>query len=117
MNKRLLTLLLALFLTPAYAKEGVSLLTPQEAEAVKAALPKTPSVPWGLAEATDEQLWDYVPPASLRRAVFLGPTDVGCPIHGPRGLVAQWHLDRALPDGWDISGRDAVCEVYEPAHQ
>ncbi|MHB8993629.1 MAG: NPCBM/NEW2 domain-containing protein [Armatimonadota bacterium] len=82
MNKRLLTLLLALFLAPAYAKEGVSLLTPQEAEAVKAALPKTPSVPWGLAEATDEQLWNYVPPASLRRAVFLGPTDVGCPVHG-----------------------------------
>jgi hypothetical protein len=81
-RKRLLLLLLTILSVPAYAKTGVSLLTPQEAEALKATMAKTPSVPWGLAEATDEQLWDYVPPATLRRAVFLGPTDVGCPVHG-----------------------------------
>lgn len=74
--------LLALLVAPAFAKEGVSLLTPQEAQALKATLPTTPNVPPGLAEATDAQLWDYVPPAALRRAVFLGPTEIGCPIHG-----------------------------------
>jgi hypothetical protein len=64
------------------AKEGISLLTPQEAEALRATMSKTPVVPAELLTATDEELWDYIPPATLKRAVFLGPTDVGCPIHG-----------------------------------
>lgn len=75
-------LLIVLLALPACAKEGVSLLTPQEAEVVKATLPKTPNVPPELLSATDEELWDYVPPASLRRAVFLGSTEIGCPVHG-----------------------------------
>lgn len=82
MNQALAVLLLALLALPALAKEGVSLLTPQEATALKATLSPTPAVPPELLNATDEELWDYVPPASLRRAVFLGPTEVGCPIHG-----------------------------------
>jgi hypothetical protein len=82
MNPWAMLVLICLLATPSCAKEGVSLLTPQEAEAVKAALPQTPQVPAGLENASDEELWDYVPPASLRRAVFLGPTEVGCPIHG-----------------------------------
>lgn len=66
----------------AYAKEGMSLLTPKEAEALRAALPKIPQVPPELLQATDEELWDYVPPASLRRAVFLSSFEAGCPVHG-----------------------------------
>lgn len=66
----------------ALAKEGVSLLTPSEAEALRATLPKTPTVPAELLNASDEDLWNYVPPATLHRAVFLGSTEAGCPIHG-----------------------------------
>jgi hypothetical protein len=82
MNLWLTLILLIALATPLCAKEGVSLLTPPEAEAVKAGLPQTPQVPVGLADATDQELWDYVPPASLRRAVFLGSTEIGCPVHG-----------------------------------
>jgi hypothetical protein len=74
--------LLLLLAVPACAKEGVSLLTPAEAEALRATLPKTPALPVGLAEASDQELWDYVPQAAWRRAVFLGPDEVGCPVHG-----------------------------------
>jgi len=76
------SLLLLAALAPVAAKDGVSMLTPTEAEALKATLSKTPDVPPELLQASDEELWDYVPPASLRRAAFLGPTEVGCPIHG-----------------------------------
>ena len=82
MNPWTVLLLLCLLAAPLCAKEGVSLLTPPEAEALKASMSRTPAVPPELLKATDAELWDYVPPASLRRAVFLGPTDVGCPIHG-----------------------------------
>lgn len=75
-------LLLSLLALPVCAKEGVSLLTPPEAEALRATMPQAPNVPPELLAATDEELWDYVPPASLRRAVFLGSTEAGCPIHG-----------------------------------
>jgi hypothetical protein len=67
---------------PAAAKEGYSLLTPEEHRLVKESMKGQASVPPDLAQATDEELWEYIPPASLRRAVFLGPTDVGCPVHG-----------------------------------
>lgn len=67
---------------PLWAKEGVSLLTPTEAAALRATMPATPAVPPELLTASDEDLWNYVPPAELRRAIFLGPTDVGCPVHG-----------------------------------
>jgi hypothetical protein len=73
---------LLLIISPLWAKEGISLLTPQEAEALRASMPKTPQVPAELLTASDEELWDFIPPATLRRAVFLGPTDIGCPVHG-----------------------------------
>ncbi|MBU0638276.1 MAG: heparinase II/III family protein, partial [Planctomycetes bacterium] len=64
------------------AKDSLSLLTPAEAQALKTSMQGKVQIPPELADATDEELWDYVPPATLRRAVFLGPTDVGCPVHG-----------------------------------
>ena len=74
--------LAALAALPATAKEGYSLLTPEEMRIVRESMKGRADVPPALAHATDEDLWQYVPPASLRRAVFLGPTDVGCPVHG-----------------------------------
>lgn len=83
-SKLLLALcLLAIFHSVhATAKQGYSLLTPEEAAALKSSMKAQVILPQDLMNASDEDLWNYVPPASLIRAVFLGPTDVGCPVHG-----------------------------------
>ena len=69
-------------LPSACGKEGYSLITRAEAQRWKEGLKGRVNVPGALARATDRELWDFVPPADLKRAVFLGPNDVGCPVHG-----------------------------------
>ncbi|OGV69837.1 MAG: hypothetical protein A3K19_28965 [Lentisphaerae bacterium RIFOXYB12_FULL_65_16] len=69
-------------LSGSLAKDGYSLLAPEEMQALKASMNGKVDIPTDVANATDEELWDYVPPATLRRAVFLGPFEAGCPEHG-----------------------------------
>ncbi len=101
----LLLLTFLLGAVPAAAKDGLSLLTPQEADAVKASLKGKVPLPADLAAASDQALWEFVPPADLRRAVFLGPTDVGCPVHGLElfrvgGGFYPWKRSREKP--WKV---------------
>jgi len=89
----------------AAGKEGYSLLTPDEARALKASMKGQVKIPDELADLSDEELWAYVPPATLRRAVFLGPTSVGCPAHGKEifrvgGGFYPWKRSAQVP--WKV---------------
>lgn len=63
-----LALFVACCVRPVSAKEGYSLLTTEEVAALKESLKGGVNVPSSLTQASDDELWDYVPPGTLKRA-------------------------------------------------
>ncbi|MCZ7596881.1 MAG: hypothetical protein M5U09_02690 [Gammaproteobacteria bacterium] len=105
----MLLLLMPMRLTIAGAKTGPVLHTP---EAVAAAREKIAKFDWAAKQRddavaasarwmamSDQQIWDFVPPAEQRRALNVS-FGVGCPVHGTAVFRAGGHYPgNSIPSG------------------